>query len=115
MSAPTLEALVGSAESLADDIDRVVAAISVTAPSRDLAQRLAVLRAQSMALRNMQPDADGFLPQRLTWSLGQSVAVVLPAALRRLTEVGLVGPTDADACVDRARALARDLRAYETT
>ncbi len=115
MNRPTLESLVEAAQGLADDLDRIVGAVPQPVVGRDLSRRVAVLEAQVAALRAMQPTADGFLPVRLTWSMGQSVAVVLPAALRRLESVGFVTGTEVDRCLDQSVALAAALQVYETT
>ncbi len=114
MTEPTLDEIVAMARALADDVEVILQRIPSTLDSVDLERRVAVLRAQVAALRGMRPDADGFLPERLTWSMGQSVAVVLRSALRRLIAAGFVTTDDVEHCAGRARELAAALQRYET-
>lgn len=112
MSRPSLEAIVDVAGTLADDLDAIVGRVPPQ-PSKSLQRRALVLQAQVSALRNMDPNASGFLPERLSWSNGKAVSVVLPLALERMRRVGLVEPTEVARCVSQALELADLLRRRE--
>lgn len=112
MSRPSLEAIVDLAVTLADDLERIIGRVPPQ-PSKSLQRRALVLEAQVSALRNMDPDASGFLPERLSWSNGKAVSVVLPLALERMCRVDLVERSEVDRCVSQALELAELLRRRE--
>ena len=112
MSRPSLESIVERAQRLADDLAEIVARVPAQ-PSKGLQRRALVLEAQVSALRNMDPQAAGFLPERLSWANGKAVTVVLPLALERMRRVDLVEAAEVERCVTQAFELADLLRLHE--
>lgn len=112
MTKPTLEAVVAVGRALAVDLEEILTRVP-TEPTRSLRRRTLVVEAQVAALRAMDPDAAGFLPERLSWSNGKAVSVVLPLALERLRRVGLVDGSEVARCRLQAVELAEILRRYE--